>query len=422
MALNSDKIRVLIVDDIPETRENVRKLLAFESDIEVVGVAGTGRDAIQAAKDLHPNIVLMDINMPDLDGISAVEAITQEAPMVQVIMMSVQSDQDYLRRSMLAGARDFLTKPFNTDELISTIRRVNRMSQQRAAAMPQPMISSAGPGGGMGLPMAATPEGSVIVVFSPKGGIGASTLVVNLAIAMQQQPDVKVAIVDASLQFGDIGVMLNLQISRSISDLAEQINDLDNDLISTVIAPHPSGIKVLLAPARPELAELVLAEHLERIVNQMRLMFDFIIIDTPSVLNDLVLTALDLADRVLLLTTADIPSIRNTNLVFQVVEALGYPRAKIRLVLSRFDPRNPITPKMIADNLKHEMTFQVPLDEVTVSASIRQGLPFVTEQRAKPVAQAVRKMAEQLISELEVKSEPAVAEEPQRKRGSRLFR
>jgi len=420
--LNSDKIRVLIVDDIPETRENVRKLLAFESDIEVVGVAGTGRDAIQSSKELHPNIVLMDINMPDLDGISAVEAITQEAPMVQVIMMSVQSDQDYLRRSMLAGARDFLTKPFNTDELISTIRRVNQMGQQRAAVMPQPMMTSAGPGGGMGMAVSAAPEGSVIVVFGPKGGIGTSALVVNLAVAMQQQPDVKVAVVDASLQFGDVGVMLNLQMSRSISDLSEAINDLDNDLVSTVISPHPSGIKVLLAPPRPELAELVLADHLERIIAQMRTMFDYIIIDTPSVLNDLVLTALDLADRVLLLTTADIPSIRNTSLVFQVVEALGYPRAKIRLVLSRFDQKNPITPKMIADNLKHEMAFQVPLDGLTVSSSIRQGLPFVTEQRSKPIAQAVRKMAEQLISELEVKNEPVVVEEPQRKRGGRLFR
>lgn len=420
--MNSDKIRVLIVDDIPETRENVRKLLAFESDIEVVGVAGTGRDAIQSSKELHPNIVLMDINMPDLDGISAVEAITQEAPMVQVIMMSVQSDQDYLRRSMLAGARDFLTKPFNTDELISTIRRVNQMGQQRAAVMPQPMMTSAGPGGGMGMAVSAAPEGSVIVVFGPKGGIGTSVLVVNLAVAMQQQPDVKVAVVDASLQFGDVGVMLNLQMSRSISDLSEAINDLDNDLVSTVISPHPSGIKVLLAPPRPELAELVLADHLERIIAQMRTMFDYIIIDTPSVLNDLVLTALDLADRVLLLTTADIPSIRNTSLVFQVVEALGYPRAKIRLVLSRFDQKNPITPKMIADNLKHEMAFQVPLDGITVSSSIRQGLPFVTEQRSKPIAQAVRKMAEQLISELEVKNEPVVVEEPQRKRGGRLFR
>src|SRR5512142_344219 len=115
MAPAPDKIRIIIVDDIPETRENVRKLLAFESDIEVVGVAGTGREGIQLAKELLPNVVLMDINMPDIDGITAVEGIMRESLNSQVIMMSVQSEADYLRRSMLAGARDFLTKPFTSD-------------------------------------------------------------------------------------------------------------------------------------------------------------------------------------------------------------------------------------------------------------------------------------------------------------------
>lgn len=361
--------------------------------------------------------------MPDLDGIGAVEAITQEAPSVQVIMMSVQSDQDYLRRSMLAGARDFLTKPFNTDELISTIRRVNRMGQQRAAAMPQQAAAVAGASGGIAMPAATEPQGSVIAVFGPKGGIGTSTIAVNLAVALQQRADMKVAIVDTSLQFGDVGVMLNLQMDRSISDLSESIDDLDSDLISTVIAPHPSGIKVLLAPARPELADLVLPEHLERIVEQMRFMFDYVVIDTPSMLSDLVLTALDLADRVLLLTTADIPAIRNTSLVFQVTEALEYPPDKIKLVLTLADPRNPITVKMIEDNLKHDMAFQVPVDAATVSTSIRQGLPFITEQQNKrPIVQVLRKMAEELTSELEANGEPVMVEEVPRKRTGRLFR
>ena len=136
MAPGSEKIRILIVDDIPDTRENVRKLLAFESDIEVVGVAGTGREAIQSARDLKPHIIMMDINMPDMDGITAVETIMRESTLAQVIMMSVQSEADYLRRSMLAGARDFLTKPFTGEDLVSTIRRVHRMGQSRAVNQP----------------------------------------------------------------------------------------------------------------------------------------------------------------------------------------------------------------------------------------------------------------------------------------------
>jgi pilus assembly protein CpaE len=429
MAVSSSQIRVLIVDDIPETRENVRKLLAFESDIEVVGVAGTGHDAISAAREFQPDIVLMDINMPGLDGISAVEAITQEVPNVQVIMMSVQSETDYVRRSMLAGARDFLIKPFTSDELVSTIRRVNKMGQQRAAAMPQPqMMQVVGPSGKrMSVPMTAAPpmpEGSVIVVFGPKGGVGTSTLAVNLAVALQK-PDVKVALIDASLQFGNVDVLLNLHANRSIADIAQTINDLDADLVTTVISPHPSGIKALLAPTRPELADLVQPDHLQRIVEQMRDMFDYIVVDTAATLSDMTLTTFDVADRIVLVTVADVPAIKNTRTFFQVTEALGYPSSKVVLVLNQMDPRNPITPKMIEENLKHKVALAVPYDAETVANSIRRGLPFVTEQRARPIANAVIQLSDKLVSELRPvpeSAEEAVAEDTPRKRGTRFFR
>jgi len=426
----ADKIRVLIVDDIPETRENVRKLLAFESDIEVVGVAGTGHDAIQAAREFQPDVVLMDINMPGLDGISAVEAITQEVPTVQVIMMSVQSETDYVRRSMLAGARDFLTKPFTSEELVSTIRRVNRMGQQRAAAMPQAqMMQVVGPSGKrMAVPMAPlapVPEGSVIVVFGPKGGVGTSVVAVNLAIALQK-PDVKVALIDASLQFGNVDVLLNLHAQRSIADISQTINDLDADLISTVITPHPSGVKVLLAPTRPELADLVQPDHVQRILEAMRPLYDYIIVDTATALNDLTLTALDVADRVLLLTVAEVPAIKNTRTFFQVTEALGYSANKVLLVINQADPRNPITPKMIEDNLKHKVAQTIPLDAETVANAIRRGLPFVTEQRNKPISTAINQLADKLVAELrpvvETAAQEAAADDAGRKRGTRFFR
>lgn len=426
--MSSDKIRVLIVDDIPETRENVRKLLAFESDIEVVGVAGTGQDAIQVVREQQPDIVLMDINMPGLDGISAVEAITRELPSVQVIMMSVQSESDYLRRSMLAGARDFLTKPFTGDELVSTLRRVNKMGQQRAASMPQPVMQQVVSAGGKRIsvpvmPLPPEPEGSVLVVFGPKGGVGASTLAVNLALALQKA-ETKVAVVDASLQFGNVDVLLNLHANRSIADISQTISDLDADLIGTIIMPHASGIKALLAPTQPELADLVQADHLGKIVDTMRTMYDYIVIDTPSTLDDRTLTLLDVADRIVLLTTAEIPAIKNTKVFFQVIQALAYSTEKVVLVLNRTDPRNPITAKMIEDNLKHKVAFQIPMDDETVSRSIRQGLPFVTEARGKPIAQAIVQMADQLVADLRpapaAASVEAAQEEP-RKRGTRFF-
>ncbi len=127
----ADQIRVLIVDDIPETRDHLTKLLGFETDIEVVGAAASGREAIEMAKELTPDVVLMDINMPDMDGIAATERLSAEVPTAAVVMMSVQGEADYLRRSMLAGAREFLVKPFSSDELTASIRQVYTREREK---------------------------------------------------------------------------------------------------------------------------------------------------------------------------------------------------------------------------------------------------------------------------------------------------
>ncbi|HAE58424.1 MAG TPA: histidine kinase, partial [Anaerolineae bacterium] len=129
----ADKVRVLIVDDVSETRENVRKLLQFETDIEVVGTARSGKEAVQQTFDIKPDVVLMDINMPDMDGITATEAIRQRDQVAQIVILSVQGDPNYMRRAMLAGARDFLTKPPMADELISAIRRAGQMAHSTRA-------------------------------------------------------------------------------------------------------------------------------------------------------------------------------------------------------------------------------------------------------------------------------------------------
>src|SRR5215210_7825801 len=127
----ADQIRVLIVDDIPETRDHLTKLLGFESDIEVVGSAASGREALDLAGRLAPDVVLMDINMPDMDGIAATEQMSARAPAAAVVMMSVQGEADYLRRSMLAGAREFLVKPFSSDELTTSIRQVHIREREK---------------------------------------------------------------------------------------------------------------------------------------------------------------------------------------------------------------------------------------------------------------------------------------------------
>src|SRR5258706_10319828 len=203
-------IRVLIVDDIPETRENLKKLLAFETDIEVVGTASTGREGVELAQQLLPDVILMDINMPDMDGITATEAISKAVPSTSVVMMSVQSEADYLRRAMLAGARDFLTKPISGEELYATIRSVYDRRPQMSS---MPVMQQMSPSGKQAL--MATQEGHVILVYSPQGGAGTTMIATNVAASLMRE-GTKVLLIDCDLQFGDVGVFLNLQSQRTI--------------------------------------------------------------------------------------------------------------------------------------------------------------------------------------------------------------
>jgi pilus assembly protein CpaE len=389
------KIRVLIVDDIPETRENLRKLLFFESDIEVVGAATNGEEGISMAGELKPDIVLMDINMPGIDGITASEAITQQVPLTQIVMMSVQGEADYLRRSMLAGAREFLIKPFSSDELITSIRRVYELGASRRQAMPTPT------GPTPPRPDKERPQeelGKVIAIFSSKGGTGCSTVAVNLAIALRQSQNAQVALVDGSLQFGDVAVLLNLQATRTIADLAPHVDELDQDLLNNVLVPHASGIKALLAPPRPEMADLVAPGVMNAILGKLRHLYNYIVVDTWSSLHDITLTILDAADRIILVTTPDIPSIYNTKLFFEVTEALEYPTGKAVLVLNKADRRTNIRAEDIQASIKYPVSSQLPLDERVATAAVNQGVPYMVSEREGVLAQATTALARYIVT------------------------
>ena len=181
-----EKIRVLIVDDIAETRENIRRMLQFDTNIEVVGMARTGKEAIQLSQQAKPDVIVMDINMPDMDGITATQEIKKKAAFIQVIILSVQSDPSYMRKAMLAGARDFLTKPPMIDELTDAVRRAGAMAQEERSKSVQTFPSMPGDGQ-KPVPGASNPLGKVIVIYSPKGGTGRTTIATNLAIALHSE-------------------------------------------------------------------------------------------------------------------------------------------------------------------------------------------------------------------------------------------
>jgi pilus assembly protein CpaE len=391
----ADKIRVLIVDDIAETRENIRRLLQFERDMEVVGGARTGKEAISMARDTTPHVVIMDINMPDMDGISATEALLKELPNTQIVILSVQNEPDYMRRAMLAGARDFLPKPPSADELVSTIRKVG----PRALAQPAVVPMAQAPGAPVSIASGHALHGKVIVVYSPRGGVGRTMVATNLALALQTE-DTPTVVVDAALQFGDVAACLNLQTRNSLLDLVEQVNELDTELVDRIAIHHPSGMKVVAGPARPEQAETVQGSQISKVIRFLATVFQYVVVDTSAALNESTIGAIDASDVVVLIGAPDLPTIKNLRMFFDLGEALNLTPQKIVLIMNRMDKRFGISAEKVADLLKQPIVAQIPLDDRVVPLSTNNGEPFILADRTKPIARSVLEMAQAVKARL----------------------
>ncbi|MDP2974785.1 MAG: response regulator, partial [Anaerolineales bacterium] len=392
---DGDKIRVLIVDDNAETRENIRKLLQFESNIEVVGTAKSGREAIQLSQEITPDVVLMDINMPDMDGIAATEEIRKHTPSIQVVILSVQGDQNYMRRAMLVGARDFLTKPPMPDDLTATIRRAGAVAREEREKRAQAYVTLAG-GITQSLVGVRMTHGKIIMVYSPKGGTGCTTLAVNLALALHND-ETRTMLVDANMQFGDVAVFMNVQGKNTILDLTPRADELDPDIIEEVMIKHAaSGLHILAGPARPENAEKVTAGQFSQVLKYLRQLYAYVVVDTCTSLNDITLSVLDASDVIVLVATQEFPSIKNSRLFLDLMITMGIPLDKIAFVMNRYDKRNTITPEKVAENLKQEVVAVIPLDERVVISSVNRGVPFVLDNKARPSARGVFALAEAL--------------------------
>ncbi|WP_129628187.1 response regulator [Candidatus Oscillochloris fontis] len=413
-----EKIRVMIVDDIVDTRDQLEKLLFFEKDIEVIAKASNGREAVVMAKEYHPDVVLMDINMPDMDGIAATEAIMSQDPTIQVIIMSVQGETDYLRRAMLAGAREFLTKPISADDLYKSIRHVHRLAASRPKVTMQSNDTKSDT-------KSSGTQGQIIAVFSPKGGVGSSSIAANLAVALRQLTNKKVALLDGNVIFGDLSVILNLRSDKTIIDIASRIDDIDGDLLNDVMATHTSQVKVLLAPSDPQRGELVTADHIRAILDLMRQEFDFIVVDTPASFQDRTLAMLDMANRIVTLMTLEMHCIRNIRLFLEVADLLEYPHEKVMLVLNKASNRTGIKAEDVEKNIQRKLVHQIGDAGAEITYAINQGVPLVIGKPTHQVARDIIALAKDLAGgtkPAEAGSSASTAAPPEQKSGGLFSR
>jgi pilus assembly protein CpaE len=425
----AEQISVLLVDDIAETRESIRKLLSFEPDFKVVGSVGTGREGVEAAKQLKPSIIIMDINMPDMDGIQATSLINQSVPTAAVIIMSVQNDQDYLRRAMLAGARNFLSKPVMPDELYNTIRTVYKQHQTYRETFTQIKEGGAVEQKKAVAAMTGVEDrpGHIIVVYSPQGGTGSTTIATNLASGLMKE-GIRVLLVDADVQFGDVGVYLNLPTQTSMIDLVDTVNDLDSELFDKIVVSHDSGLKVLLGPARPEMADAivqnpgVIAQIIQKIANN----YDFIVIDTARHLDDIVLSLFEIAAKIVLVSLPTLASVKNTKYVLDLFDQLGFEPSRNMLMLNRVptdknSQKFMVSPERIEKFLKLPVSISIPTDEATVLQSMSKGVPIVAQRdRSKSPVREFMQMADQLHADLMPESVEQAQDKPEEKTKTRL--
>ena len=387
-----EKVRIILVDDIPQTRETVARSLRFQENIEVIGTAANGVEAIHLTRELKPDVIIMDVNMPDMDGISATAIIKRDLPSAEVIILTVQDDVDYMRRAMLAGARDFLSKPPMIDDLVQSVLRAGEQSHLQRAKLPAiPLRRS--------LPTAAS-GGKIIAVYSPRGGSGCSVIAANLAVALHSQ-DTPTVVVDGDLQYGDIPVLFDSVSKLTVLDLTPRVAELDIEIVNEVLASHSSGIKIL-HPPRPERAELVAGPHFNQLLKFLGKHFTYVIVDTSHRISEVTMAALDASDLIVLVSTLDIPAMARTRKFLELAPLINLDAKRMMLVVNQFDQRVGITPEKLTQAFGKEAEAVIPLSRDLVIESINRGVPFLLRKNeaALPIGQAMLKAARSVRSRL----------------------
>ena len=368
--------RVAVIDQDPASRQEVHKLLAL-SGFAVLGEAGYGIEAVALAKETEPDVVVVAIEEPVVRALQTIEAIADLLPHAPIIGYSTIRDAASMRRAMLAGVKDYLSSPVKEEELINSIHTVLAQEERRRARI----------SGDAEEPVAA---GTVITVFGAKGGIGKTTIATNLATALIQKTNQSVVLVDLDTRFGDVAILMDVPVERSIADLAVPEEEITREMLQECIYTHNTGVAILPAPIRPTDWRNVHAGHIERVVTLLTQTYDYVILDTPGTFNDIVARALELAAMVVLVATVDMASLKDTLLALDMLRSWNFPQDKVRLVINSTNEAANVQPQEVKRMLGRDVFWSVPYDR-HISTATQLGMPVVV---AKPQSKASQSLVE----------------------------
>jgi pilus assembly protein CpaE len=368
--------RVIVIDQDPVARSEVQKMLAL-SGFAVLGEAGYGIEAVSLAKESEPDVIVVAIEEPVIRALQTVEAVADLLPQSPLVAYSSIKDPASMRKAMLAGVSDYLVTPVQEEDLVNSIHGVLAQEERRRARI----------SGEVDEPVAC---GTVLTVFGAKGGIGKTTISTNLATALVQKTNQSVVLVDLDTRFGDVAILMDIPVERSIADLAAMEDEINREMLQDCLYTHNTGVTILPAPVRPTDWRNVHAGHIERVVMLLAQSYDYVILDTPGTFNDIVARSLELATMVLLVATVDMASLKDTLLALDMLRSWNYPQEKVKLVINATNEASNVQPQEVKRMLGRDVFWSIPYDR-NISTSTQLGMPVVV---TKPSSKAAESMVE----------------------------
>jgi pilus assembly protein CpaE len=382
------QIKVVALCDPGATQQQIIEALKAQNEFTLADILASKEMLARQIRASEPDILLVDSQLESQSTMDIIDDLALQFPTAAVVAILPSNDPLVAQQVMLAGARAFLIAPFSQINLISTLRRVTELEgrrQQTIAYQPSQ------------LPEATRPLRSV-TFYSPRGGTGVTSLAANTAIALAEETGKKVLLFEGKIFFGHLEVMLNLKVQNALSDLIPHAASLDEGLVRDVVAPHPSGIHVLLAPSNAQIAQGIRAEDIYNIFVGVSRYYDYVVVDAGGPLNDISVTLMDATDRIMLVTTPDLASLHDTSRFLQLSRSLSYPIEKILMILNKADVEGGVKLKDIEAVLHNQVYHQIANDPANVLRSINRGIPFLVYYPRSSASKSVQQLAKSLVT------------------------
>lgn len=386
MTVSSEPTRVLAIVNAGPVQQQIVSAISNQPEFQLVDLMDNLEKFARQIHAAEPDIILMNYHLNDQPTLDIIDDLSLQFPQVPVVIVLPSDDPVLAQQVMLAGARAFIVQPFTQVNLLSTLRRVRDLEARRQLSQ---AVTPA-------IPEEQTRQVRTIAVYSPRGGVGCSTVAANLAVALQEVTKERVLLVEGKLFFGHLSVMLNIRARNSIADLIPHSTALDPELVDDVITEHASGIDVLLGPSDVQVAQGIRAEDLFNVISGLQKLYDYVVIDAGSYLTENTVTLLDSADRIVLLTNPEMAALHDASRFIQISRSLAYPTEKLMVTLNRAGLEGGVRPRDIEGALHHELYAQIPDDEPRILRSLNRGIPMILKYPRSSTSKSLHRLAESI--------------------------